>query len=198
MKNHFRPDYSSYHVVDYNPETGEVRKRQTAQGYADESAWARGQSWGLYGFTMCYRFTHDPNYLRQAENIFNFVNTNKNLPEDGVPYWDFNAPDIPNAPRDASAAAIMASALYELSTYATPEKGKQYRATADKIVNSLSKHYQAEPGTAYGFLLLHSTGHLPGNSEIDVPLNYADYYYLEALVRKEALDTDSRISVQYK
>ena len=105
MANHFREDNSCYHVVDYDPETGEVRKRQTAQGYADESAWARGQAWALYGYTMCYRYTHDAKYLEQAEKVYNFIFNNKNLPEDLVPYWDFDAPNIPNEPRDASAAA---------------------------------------------------------------------------------------------
>ena len=197
LKNHFRPDYSSYHVVDYDPQTGEVRKRQTAQGYSDDSFWSRGQAWGLYGYTMSYRFTKDPAYLKQAEGIADFFLNLPNMPEDLVPYWDMKAPEVDGlkthvavqgVPRDASAAAIFASALYELCNYVSAEKGKQYRAIADKIVTSLNDHYQAAPGTAYGFLLLHSTGHFPGNSEIDVPLNYADYYYLEALARKAALD----------
>ena len=187
MKNHFRPDYSSFHVVDYDPETGEVRARQTAQGYADDSFWSRGQAWALYGYTMCYRFTKNPAYLQQARHIANFFFGLPNLPEDLVPYWDMKAPGIPDIPRDASAAAIMASALYELRTYVSAEDGNRYQSIADKIVDSLNRHYQAEPGTTYGFLLLHSTGHHPGGDEIDVPINYADYYYLEALARKEAL-----------
>ena len=197
LKNHFRPDYSSYHVVDYDPETGDVRTKCTHQGNSDDSFWSRGQGWGLYGFAMCYRFTHDPAYLKQSEGIADFFLSLPNLPADGVPYWDMKmdvikdcTPDNvnPNVPRDASAAALIASGLYELSTYVSPEKGKQYRAFADKVVSSLHQYYQAEPGTHYGFLLLHSTGHHPGGSEIDVPLNYADYYYLEALSRKAALD----------
>ncbi len=187
MKNHFRPDYSSFHVVDYDPETGEVRARQTAQGYADDSFWSRGQAWALYGYTMCYRFTKNPAYLQQARHIADFFFGLPNLPEDLVPYWDMKAPGIPDIPRDASAAAIMASALYELRTYVSAEYGNRYQSIADKIVDSLNRHYQAEPGTTYGFLLLHSTGHHPGGDEIDVPINYADYYYLEALARKEAL-----------
>ena len=186
MKNHFRPDYSSYHVVDYDPETGEVRAKQTAQGYADDSFWSRGQAWGLYGCTMCYRFTKNPAYLQQARHIADFFFGLPNLPEDFIPYWDMKAPGIPNVPRDASAAAIMASALYELRTYVSAEDSNRYQSIADKIVDSLNKHYQAEPETNYGFLLLHSTGHHPGGDEIDVPLNYADYYYLEALARKDA------------
>ncbi len=199
LKNHFRPDYSSYHVVDYDPETGEVRIKQTHQGNSDDSFWSRGQGWGLYAYAMCYRFTKDPAYLKQSESIADFFLNLPNLPADGVPYWDMKMDVIngctpekvnPDVPRDASAAALIASGLYELCTYVSPEKGKQYRATADKIVDSLNKHYQAEPGTHYGFLLLHSTGHHPGGSEIDVPINYADYYYLEALARKEKLDLE--------
>jgi unsaturated chondroitin disaccharide hydrolase len=185
MKNHFRPDYSSYHVVSYDAETGAVLKRQTAQGYADESAWARGQSWALYGFTMCYRETKNKAYLRQAENVAKFLLNNPNLPADLVPYWDYNAPGIPNEPRDASAGALMASALYELSTYST--NGKLYKSKADIIVKNLTDHYTAPAGSSRGFILLHSTGSKPVNSEVDVPLSYADYYYLEALLRQQHL-----------
>jgi hypothetical protein len=199
MKNHFRPDYSSYHVVDYDPETGEARMKCTHQGYSDESFWSRGQGWGIYGYTMCYRFTRDPAYLKQAEGIADFFLNLPNMPADFVPYWDMKAPGVDglksstpvdSVPRDASAAALIASGLYELSTYVTLGKGKHYRALADKIVDSLNRYYRAESGTAYGFLLLHSTGHFPGGSEIDVPLCYADYYYLEALARKGALDNE--------
>lgn len=197
MKNHFRPDYSSYHVVDYDPETGEVRMKCTHQGFSDDSFWSRGQGWGIYGYAMCYRFTKDPAYLKQSEGIADFFLNLPNMPEDFIPYWDMKAPgvdglrssvSVDSVPRDASAAALIASGLYELSTYVASEKGQHYRAVADKIVDSLNKYYRAEPGTAYGFLLLHSTGHFPGGSEIDVPLCYADYYYLEALARKGALD----------
>lgn len=191
MKNHYRADYSSYHVVDYDTATGNVRLKQTAQGYADESAWARGQSWGLYGFTMCYRFTHDKKYLAQAEHIASFILNHPNLPKDLVPYWDYNAPDIPNEPRDASAAAIMASALYELSLYSSD--GKKYRATADKIVENLTKYYRSPIGENKGFILLHSTGSKPANSEVDVPLIYADYYYLEALLRMKKLNEGKKL-----
>ena len=185
MKNHFRANYSSYHVVSYDPETGEVLKKQTYQGYADESAWSRGQSWALYGYTMCYRETKNEIYLRQAENIAGFILNNPNLPGDLIPYWDFNAPGIPNEQRDVSAASVMASALYELSTYST--KGKLYRHKADLIVKNLTSHYTASPGGSKGFILLHSTGSKPSNTEVDEPLIYADYYYLEALIRKKQL-----------
>lgn len=186
MQYQFRPDYSCYHVVDFDPETGEVRKRQTAQGYSDESAWARGQAWALYGYTTCYRYTNDKKYLDQAENVYKFIFNNKNMPEDLVPYWDFDAPKIPDEPRDASAAAAIASALYELSTYV---KDKNYKETADKIMSSLSSDaYRAKVGTNGNFILMHSVGSIPHNSEIDVPLNYADYYFLEALMRKRDLE----------
>lgn len=186
MAHHFRPDNSCYHVVDYDPETGEVRKRQTAQGYADESSWARGQAWAIYGYTTCYRYTKDKKYLDQAQKVYNFIFNNKNLPEDLVPYWDYDAPNIPNEPRDASAAACTASALYELDGYLP---GNQYKETADKIMVSLgSPAYRAEVGTNGNFILMHSVGSIPHGQEIDVPLNYADYYFLEALMRKRELE----------
>lgn len=187
MKNHFRDDYSSYHVVDYDPVTGTVRSRVTHQGYSDDSFWSRGQGWALYGYTMCYRYTHDQRYLEQAKNIAKFLFSLNNMPEDGIFFWDMKDPSIPDAPRDASAAALVASAFYELQAYVGAELGKQYIAYADKIVNSLIDHYQAPVGSNQGFLLLHSTGNKPANSEIDVPINYADYFYMEALRRKSML-----------
>jgi unsaturated chondroitin disaccharide hydrolase len=186
LKNHFRPDYSSYHVVDYDTVTGKVVKKNTHQGYSDESAWSRGQAWGLYGYTMCYRETKNPVYLQQAEHIASFIFSHPNMPKDLVPYYDFNAPGIPNEPRDASAAAIAASGLYELSLYS--KQGKKYRALANKIMESLTNSYRSPVGQNKGFILLHSTGSKPGNSEVDVPLNYADYYYLEALLRSKKLN----------
>jgi len=186
MENHFRPDFSSIHVVDYDTITGDVRHRNTHQGYADESAWARGQSWGLYGYTVTYRLTDHIDFLKQAENIANFLLGHPNLPEDLVPYWDFDAPGIPDEERDVSAAAIMASALYELCLYS--EKGAYYKAKADKIMESLGTTYASAPGENYGFILDHSVGAKPLGSEVDVPLNYADYYYLEALLRKKNLE----------
>lgn len=182
LLNHYRTDYSCYHVVDYSLTDGSVRSLQTAQGFANESAWARGQAWGIYGFTVCYRETQNSKYLLQAQKAFDFVIRHKNFPSDFVPYWDFDAPNIPNEPRDASAAAILASALYELSTY---ENGENYRSWADKIMSSLaSPAYRAKLGENGNFLLMHSVGSIPHGAEIDVPLNYADYYFLEALQRK--------------
>ncbi len=186
IKNHYRPDYSTWHVIDYSKEDGSVRHRNTQQGYADESAWSRGQSWGIYGYVMCYRKTKDPNYLAQAENISEFIANHPNYPEDGVPYWDFDAPDIPDTYRDASAGSILASALYELSTYSTK---RNYKEWADKIMNTLaSPDFRAPLGENGDFILMHSVGSLPHNAEVDVPLNYADYYFLEALKRKKDLE----------
>lgn len=188
LKNHFRKDYSSYHVVDYNPETGEVDNKRTHQGANDSSAWARGQGWALYGYTTMYRETKDKKYLKQANNIAKFIINHPNLPKDRIPYWDFNAPNIPNALRDASAGALIAAALLELSTYNDTQVSKQYLQVAETIMQSLSsKAYKSNIGENHGFLLKHSVGSLPHNSEVDVPLTYADYYYIEALMRYKAL-----------
>ncbi|HKZ65517.1 MAG TPA: glycoside hydrolase family 88 protein [Chitinophagaceae bacterium] len=186
MKNHFRPDNSSYHVLDYSALTGKVLRKKTAQGYSDESAWARGQSWGLYGYTMMYRFTKEPAYLDQAKRIADFLTKHSNLPADNIPYWDFDAPVEKNTYRDVSAASIMASALLELGQYVDEKGSKAYIMVAEKIIKSLSsKVYRAEIGENGGFILKHSVGSLPHKSEIDVPLTYADYYFLEALLRYE-------------
>lgn len=186
LANHFRADNSCYHVIDYSLKDGSVRHKETAQGYAHESAWARGQAWAIYGFTTCYRYTGDKRYLDQAEKVYKFIFNHKNLPNDLIPYWDFDAPKIPNEPRDVSAAAVTACALYEMSTYVP---NSPYKATADKIIESLSTpEYRAEIGTNGNFILKHSVGSIPHNNEIDVPLNYADYYFLEALIKKQALE----------
>lgn len=181
---HFRPDYTSYHVVSYTPDGG-IERRQTFQGKADESAWSRGQGWGLYGYTESYRETQRPEFLKQAIAIADMI-MKRNTTEDLVPYWDFDAVPCERSPRDASAAAVIASAMLELSTLA-PD-GAKYRDYAEAILRSLSSPaYLAEPGTNGGFVLKHSTGSLPHGSEIDTPLNYADYYYLEALQRLRRL-----------
>ncbi len=186
MKNHFRPDNSSYHVLDYSANTGKVIRKKTVQGYSDESAWSRGQSWGLYGYTMMYRCTQEPSYLEQAKKIADFIIHHPNLPADKIPYWDYNAPVDKNTYRDVSAASIMASALLELGQYVDEEKIKSYVAVAEKIIRSLSsKPYRSKLGENGGFILQHSVGSLPHKSEIDVPLTYADYYFLEALLRYE-------------
>lgn len=188
IKNHFRPDNSSYHLVDYNPQTGIPQKKQTVQGYADSSAWARGQVWGLYGYSVMYRETKDQKYLEQANKIAQFIITHPNFPSNGILYWDFNAPEIPDALRDASAAAILASALIELAGYNNGEMAKKYLNTAETILQTLSAPaYKAEDGENGGFLLKHSVGHLPGKSEVDVPLTYTDYYFVEAMLRYKNL-----------
>lgn len=182
MKNHFREDKSCFHLVDYNPETGEVVGKQTVQGLADDSAWARGQAWGLYGFTMVYRFCKEQDILDHAIAIAEYLLPR--LPEDGVPFWDYDSAEIPNDVRDASAAAIMASGLIELSQYVDAEKAERYLTTAEKMLRTLaSEEYLCAEGEDYGFLLKHSTGNKNTDSEVDVPLTYADYYFLEALIR---------------
>lgn len=181
MKNHFRPDYTSWHVVSYNDD-GTVERRQTHQGKNDGSAWTRGQGWGVYGYTSCFRETGDSSFLAQAVHIADMI-MERNTAEDYIPYWDFDAPVTENTPRDASAAAVIASAFLELSTF-VPEDGGKYFTYAENILKSLSSdRYLAEKGTNAGFILKHSTGSLPNGTEIDAPLNYADYYYLEALKR---------------
>jgi len=183
MANHFRDDFSTWHLLAYDPWTGAVTKRQTVQGFSDDSAWARGQAWALYGYTMMYRESAEKDFLAQAENIARYLIGR--LPKDGVPYWDFDCPDIPDTFRDASAAAIMASAFIELAGFTKDRTlAKQCRKTAELQLRTLaSDEYLAKPGENGNFLLKHSVGSLPGNSEVDVPLTYADYYFLEALYR---------------
>ncbi|MFC0775448.1 glycoside hydrolase family 88 protein [Terrimonas alba] len=184
LKNHFRADNSSYHVLDYAASDGRILKKKTAQGYSDESAWARGQSWGLYGYNIMYRFTKEPAYLEQARKIAAFLVDHPTIPADKIPYWDFNAPITRYTYRDVSAASIMASALLELAQYTDGEESKKYLQRAVDILKSLSTAtYRAEPGSNGGFILKHSVGSLPHKSEVDVPLTYADYYFIEALLR---------------
>ena len=183
MVNHFREDYTTFHLVDYDKQTGEIRGKQTVQGYADDSAWARGQAWAVYGYSMMYRETCNKDYLVHSENIARMLLDR--LPEDGIPYWDFDSPEIPEDVKDASAAAVMASAFVELSTLTADKKlAKDCLAMAERQLRALSSdEYLAAEGECGGFILKHSTGNKPGNSEVDVPLSYADYYFLEALVR---------------
>jgi hypothetical protein len=183
IKNHYRSDFSSYHVIDYDTITGKKIKGNTAQGAFDESAWARGQSWGLYGFIMMYRETQKKEYLDHANGIANFLLHHKNMPADKIPYWDYDAPGIPNTYRDASAAAILCSALLELAKYSDKTQQKEYMDAAITILKNLSSSYLGAEGTNGGFILKHGVGHLPAKSEVDVPLTYGDYYFIEALMR---------------
>ncbi|RED50562.1 glycoside hydrolase family 88 protein [Seonamhaeicola aphaedonensis] len=191
IKNHYRDDFSCYHVVDYDTINGSIRWRGTFQGASDSSAWARGQSWGLYGYTLVYRETKDPKYLEQAENIAGFILNHPNLPKDMIPYWDFNAPSIPDAERDASAAALMASCFLELSQYVEEPNKTAYYSAAEKILATLSsEEYLAKTGDNNYFILKHSVGFHPRGLEIDSPINYTDYYYIEALLRYIALNKE--------
>lgn len=201
LKNHFRPDYSSYHVVNYDGETGAVKSQETHQGFSDNSTWSRGQAWAIYGFTMVYRETGNKKYLKAARRMADFFLHHPNLPADKVPYWDFNVGQpgynpvwnfdpkrYAEVPRDASAAAVVSSALIELSGYVKGKAGKEYLAAAEAMLRSLSSpQYRAAAGENGGFILKHASGGVPGNIEVDVPLSYADYYYLEALMRYRAL-----------
>ena len=191
MKNHFRPDYTSYHAVVYDTATGKKVKGITHQGYSDSSIWARGQSWAIYGYTMVYRETRDPKFLDFAQNVTDVYL--KKLPDDLIPYWDFNDPAIPNAPKDASAACVVASALSELSTLVDNEyKSMLYRNKAEAMLKELSSSkYQS--GNINNAFLLHSTGHKPNGGEIDASIIYADYYYIEALLRLKKLQEGKTI-----
>lgn len=190
MKNQFRPDYSSYHVVIYDTATGKRVKAITHQGYSDSSMWARGQAWAIYGYTMVYRETKDEKFLDFAQKVTDvYLN---HLPKDLIPYWDFDDPAIPNAPKDASAACIVASALLELSTFVKDgSKAEFYRQKAEAMLKELAAHYQS--GDMNDAFLLHSTGHKPAGVEIDASLIYADYYYLQALLRAEKLKQGKNI-----
>ncbi len=204
MKNHVRPDYSAYHVVVYNPENGEVLDKQTYQGFAHNSAWSRGQGWGIYGFTMVYRESKDKRFLKVAQGMADYFLNHDRLPEDKIPYWDFNAGQegfpsswkydaskYPVIPRDASAAAVVASALIELAQYVKKDKSVEYLRAAETIIKALSTPtYTASLGENAGFILKHSVGNLTKDREVDVPLSYADYYYLEAISRYKKLKVD--------
>lgn len=180
MKHHFRPDFTCYHVVSYNND-GTVESKGTHQGKHHESSWSRGQAWAVYGYTACYRETQDTDFLKYAIHIANMI-MERVKTDDNIPYWDYNAPALKDTPRDASAAAVTASAFLELSTFA-PDGQKYYKYAENLLKNLSGKEYLAEKSTNQGFILMHSVGSLPHGSEIDTPINYADYYYLEALKR---------------
>lgn len=183
LKHHFRPDHSSWHVVSFDTLTGAVAAKHTHQGLAHESAWSRGQAWGLYGYAVAHRYTGRPEYLRQAHRIADFIFSHPNLPDDLIPYWDYDAPNIPDEPRDVSAAAITASGLFALAEE-DPAAAERYRALANGILASLGgDKYQTDVPP---FFLQHSVGSVPGAFEVDAPIIYADYYYAEALNRSLA------------
>lgn len=187
LQNHYRPDHSTFHIVDYDLEKGTVIQKVNGQGAHDTSAWSRGQAWGLYGYTMMYRETKDKKYLDQARHIADYMLNHPRMPKDLVPYYDYDAPEIPNAIRDASAGAVMSSALLELSKYTNKKESRRYwNAGADALISLAGPAYRAREGENNNFILMHSTGSMPGKSEIDVPLSYADYYFLEALLRYKA------------
>ena len=185
MRHHFRPDGGCYHVLDYDQVTKRVKNIDRGQGASCETAWARGQSWAIYGYTMMYRFSKNRRYLDFAQKLSDFAINHPNMPADGVPLWDYGAP---GEERDSSAASIMASGLLELADFVGDEKGEDYRAFAVKQLLSLASLAYFSEGDEIGhFLLKHGVGHKPGGSEIDTPLDYGDYYFLEALVRFGAI-----------
>lgn len=189
LKNHFRADNSLYHGLNYHPATGEIKHYQGGQGFSEKSAWSRGQAWGLYGYALMYRYTKDEKYLDQAIKIAEFTLNHPNMPKDLIPYWDYNAPNIPDALRDASAAAINCSGLLELSGYVSEAQSRRYFKAAEKMLQTLSSpEYTAAIGTNGGFILKHSVGNIPSGTEVDMPLSYADYYYVEALCRYKSLN----------
>jgi hypothetical protein len=188
MKEHYRADFSSYHVVSYDTVTGVPEARQTHQGYSDASAWSRGQAWGLYGYTVMYRETRDARYLEHAKSVAYFLLSHPAMPDDYIPYWDFDAPNIPHELRDVSAGAIICSALIEMSGYVDAGLSKRYLQVAETQLRALaSPAYTAGTGTNGNFILMHGVGSAPHSSEVDVPLTYADYYYVEALLRYRKL-----------
>ncbi len=186
MKHHFRPDGSAYHVAVYDTITGNFIKGVTHQGYSDKSMWSRGQSWAIYGYTMVYRYTHDKVFLDFAQKVTDVYLTRlQETSDDLIPKWDMDDPDK-KASKDASAACVVADALMELSGYVGGAKGAAYRKTALEMLAQLSTpRYQS--GKRNVAFLMHSTGHHPAGSEIDASIIYADYYYLEALLRAKQI-----------
>ena len=193
MRNHFRPDGSTYHVLNYDSTNGSVVWKGTHQGYADGSCWSRGQAWAMYGFTMTYRFTRDPRFLQTAQRAADYFLDH--LPPDHVPYWDFNAPGIPDEPRDVSAGAIAASALLELSRFMNEQPAKeQYFRAAVSILEALSVQPYFRESEASAGILKYAVGNRPGGSEIDVSLIYGDYYFIEALIRYQQYSTQNLVN----
>lgn len=188
MRYHFRPDATVNHVAVYDPETGNHLYNCTHQGFGDNTLWARGQAWAIYGYTMVYRYTHEKRYLDFACRTADVML--RQLPEDGVPWWDMGDPMIPSSYRDASAAAIIASGLVELSTYLTSPRSDHYLSAAHHILATLSSAAYQSRESKPSFLL-HSVGNMPAGTEVDASINYADYYYMEALLRLKKLEDNS-------
>jgi len=187
MKNHFREDGGTYHVLNYCQEDGRVQEIRRGQGASCYTAWSRGQSWAIYGYAMMYRETRDIRYLEFAQKLASYAISHPNMPEDGIPFWDYGAP---GEERDSSAGSIMASGLVELAEFTGGEKGRAYRAFAVKQLLSLaSPAYFSEGDETGHFLLKHGVGSKPAfirngrGGEVDAPLDYGDYYFLEALLR---------------
>jgi unsaturated chondroitin disaccharide hydrolase len=180
MRVHLRPDGSTAHVALFDPVTGAFQRQETWQGQSATSTWSRGQAWAIHGFTDAYRESRRPELLDAAQRAADWYLAR--LPADRVPYWDFEAPDIPRAPRDASAAAIAAAGLAELGRLTAEERGAGYRRAAQNILASLASSYLTL-GTPNQAVLAHSVGFFRHDSEVDVGLVYADYYLLEAISR---------------
>lgn len=183
MRNQFREDGSCFHVAVYDTLSGDFIKGVTHQGYSDGSMWARGQAWAIYGYTMTYRYTGKRVFLDFAQKVADvYLKRLRETSDDLVPLWDMDDPRGTEAPKDASAAAIVADALLELRNYVDGEKSEAYRDAALGMLSQLSSPPYRSGGKNVSFLL-HSTGHHPAGSEIDASIIYADYYYLEALLR---------------
>ncbi len=187
MKNHFRKDLTSWHVLEYDSINGNVLNHHTKQGFADDSRWSRGQAWGVYGYTMVYKETKDKKFLDFAQKLADkYISL---LPEDMIPAWDFDVQSNPKEEKDASAAAVVASALMDLSTFVENKADQErYFNAGVKMLESLGSENYSAVGKADSFLL-HSTGAKSLGHEIDVALIYADYYYIEALSRLKKLES---------
>ncbi len=195
MKNHIRSDSSTYHVVEYDPVKGGVIQKRSHQGFAEESCWARGQAWAIYGFTTTFRETGDEPFLKTAQKTADYFIDN--LPKDHIPYWDFRLPDIQKAKRDTSAAAIAASGMLELSTLTKDEQAsKKYFDTACSILNALCCAPYLAEGTKSPAILLQMTYGVKDatNDKIIGSWIWGDYYFVEAMMRYKQITQKQKIS----
>lgn len=182
-----RPDYSTYHTYFFNKETGEPTYGVTFQGNRDGSVWARGQAWGIYGIALSYKYTRNPEYVETFKKITDyFIN---DLPQDLVPFWDFDFTDGSTEPRDSSSAAIAVCGMLEMAKYLPEEDAAYYTSIAKKILKSLIDHYAAKEGDVSNGQLLHGTYARDSehngctNRGVDECNTWGDYYYCEALIR---------------